>query len=349
MLVVDFPRREVPMQLVETALNVTRVARTAVASRRFDRLAPLGQSASGQEYFNMRQAMSLDPRMGKWISRVVHRTPGATAPSIPQPLNTRFADLAEVGTAVRGVENDGYYVFTRTAAPEVVEALRTFAEKVPCTARGSGTGPEVYPRTSPSVGRYDIEEQDALACPEVQEFATDPLLALVAERYLKQSVIMDEVAFWWTTSKRAEDANLNAQLFHQDRDRLSFLKFFIYLTDVTPDSGPHVYLRGSHRHIPRSLRADGRMTDDAVRSAGLWDNVRELAGPAGTILAVDTIGLHKGKTPVTGDRLALENEFATSLFGMHYEVPNFEPTSLTRERVAMMPEILRRYAPSVNP
>jgi hypothetical protein len=125
---------------------------------------------------------------------------------------------------------------------------------------------------------------------------------------------------------------------------LSFLKFFIYLTDVESDTGPHVYLKGSHLGVPRSLRGDGRKTDEAVRAAGLWNNVTEICGPAGTLMAVDTIGLHKGKTPINGDRLALENEFATSLFGMDYEMPHFTPTQLTKDRVAAYPWVFQRYA-----
>ena len=65
-------------------------------------------------------------------------------------------------------------------------------------------------------------------------------------------------------------------------------------------------------------------------------------------MAVDTIGLHKGKTPISSDRLALENEFATSLFGMDYEIPKFEPTTLVRERFVQMPWVLQRYAPAIN-
>jgi hypothetical protein len=61
-------------------------------------------------------------------------------------------------------------------------------------------------------------------------------------------------------------------------------------------------------------------------------------------MAVDTIGLHKGKTPINGDRLALENEFATSLFGMDYEMPHFTLTQLTKDRVAAYPWVFQRYA-----
>jgi hypothetical protein len=242
------------------------------------------------------------------------------------------------------VRQHGFYVFKRTVSTEITDAIRHFSEQAPSIARGADSAAAVYPRSSPAVGRYDIQEEVALQCPEIQEFVTDPAMALIAQKYLGQPVLMDEVALWWTTSKRNEDFDVNAQLFHQDRDRLSFLKFFIYLTDVEPDTGPHVYVDGSHRSLPWALRGDGRKTDEAVREAGLWSQVRELCGPAGTIMAVDTIGLHKGKTPMRADRLALENEFSTSLFGMNYELPHFVPTELTRQRLREMPWVLQRYA-----
>ena len=147
---------------------------------------------------------------------------------------------------------------------------------------------------------------------------------------------------------KTENTDLNAQLLREDRDRLSFLKFFMYLTDVDSLTGTHVYVKGSHRRIPWSLRADGRMTDSAVKEAGLWDNVTELHGLAGTIMAVDTIGLHKGKTPINSDRLALENEFSTSLFGMDYETTHFDPTEIVRKRYVEMPWVLQRYRTSVT-
>lgn len=336
-----------PNALVENALNVTRLAKTLGAARRFESARETPAGTPSQSYWEMRQAMSLDPRIGKAVSKLAFRSAPPMAWQVAGTESTRFVDASEVDAAVAGLRRDGIYVFSHVVERSLVETIRSFAEQVPCTARGAGTPKERYPRRAPRVGRYDIDEQDALASPEVQEFATDPLMALIAQRYLEQPVIMDEVAFWWTTTQRSEDADLNAQLFHQDRDRLSFLKYFIYLTDVEPGTGPHVYLKGSHRRIPWSLRADGRVTDDAVRKAGLWGNVAELTGPAGTLMAVDTIGLHKGKTPTDGDRLALENEFSTSLFGMEYERPRFEPTELVRERYLRMPYVLQRYRDSV--
>ena len=333
---------------VETLLRYPRLLSTVRAARKFDQAGTTPDSTDGQSQFNMRSAMDISPTTGKWISKKSITKVVQVQWQLADFSASRFIDAAEISQAVSGIQRDGYYVFDRVVEKSITDAIRGFAEQAPCTARGAGTPLATYPRSSPAVGRYDFSEEISLQCPEVQEFATDPAMARISQSYLGQPVLMDEVAFWWTTAKRAEDANINAQLFHQDRDRLSFLKFFIYLTDVTPENGPHVYLKGSHRKIPRQLRGDGRKTDDAVRQSGLWGNVVELTGPAGTIMAVDTIGLHKGKTPLTGDRLALENEFSTSLFGMDYEHPKFAPTDLTRLRYDSMPWVLQRYKTQVQ-
>ncbi len=335
-------------QVIENVLRIPRLRHTLKAARAFDSANPVPSSTDPQSQYNMRSSMDFHPKVGKWVSRKSISANAPEAWKVANGSSSRFVDLGEVDQAVAGIQRDGFYVFSKVVDSEIVESLRGFAEQAPSAARGAGTPPAVYPRSNPLVGRYDIDEQDALASAEVQEFATDPNMALIAQKYLGQPVLMDEVAFWWTTTKKAEDANLNAQLFHQDRDRLSFLKFLIYLTDVKPDTGPHVYIRGTHKDLPWSLRGDGRKSDEAVKAAGLWSEVQEITAPAGTLMAVDTIGLHKGKTPISWDRLALENEFATSLFGTNYELPNFVPTELTKARYWAMPWVLYRYHESVE-
>ena len=39
----------------------------------------------------------------------------------------------------------------------------------------------------------------------------------------------------------------NAQYYHYDLDYKRFLKIFIYLTDVTEESGPHIFIEGTHK------------------------------------------------------------------------------------------------------
>jgi hypothetical protein len=334
-------------QVIESVLRIPRLRNTLKAARKFDATHPVSAATDPQRQYDMRSSMDFHPKVGKWISRKTINVQDSSAWQVASASSSRFVNSSEIDQAVAGIKRDGFYIFSQVVDPEIVSAIRGYSETAPCSARGADTAPGIYPRSSPQVGRYDFDEETALGSPEVQEFVTDPLMALISQKYLGQPVLMDEVALWWTTTKKTEDANINAQLFHQDRDRLSFLKFFIYLTDVEPDTGPHMYIRGSHANIPWSLRGDGRKSDEAVKAAGLWNEVQEIIAPAGTLMAVDTIGLHKGKTPISADRLALENEYATSLFGMHYEIPNFEPTELTLERYKAMPWVLQRYSRSM--
>jgi hypothetical protein len=100
---------------------------------------------------------------------------------------------------------------------------------------------------------------------------------------------------------------------------MKFLKFLFYLTDVGPENGPHTYVSGSHKRKPAALLKDGRISDEEILRQYAKEQVVEITGPRGMIIAEDTRGLHKGKAPLSGDRLMLQIEFANSLFGTTYE------------------------------
>jgi hypothetical protein len=159
----------------------------------------------------------------------------------------------------------------------------------------------------------------------------DLSLLAVAQDYLRAAPVLDIVTMWWHTALRdAPDARA-AQLYHFDMDRPRWLKFFIYLTDVGPENGPHCFIRGSHRTggIADPLRAHGyaRLTDDDVaRHYPPGDHVCFTA-PRGTIIAEDTRGLHKGQHVTSGDRLILQLEFTNTLFGGRYTRTPLAPTA----------------------
>ncbi len=336
-------------RLVEPVLRRIRFKRTIDAMRRFDESYVPGASAGGQEFFDMRSAMDIRPTAGRDISTKALRAPRGGVPTDEQALSSNFVDFDEVAACVSGLQADGVYVFKKPIPSEMVARMRESALTVPSSARGLESPAQPYPRENPLVGRYDIDENSTMASADMQDYCSDPALALIAARYLGQPVIMDQTALWWTTTKGEEDASMNAWLFHQDRDRVSFLKFFCYLTDVGPDNGPHTVVRGTHKRVPKSLATDGRKTDELVREAGLWDRVIELTAPAGTFMAVDTLGLHKGQPPISGDRCVLQVEFATSLFGAPVDYPTFTPSDLSVERSRSMPKILQRWYRSVTP
>jgi len=330
-------------QVVEPVLRRVRRLRTARALRRFEASGDRYARTEGQAFFEMRSAMDIAPTAGRRLSQQVIRQSRGEVPSVEQAQASSFVATDEIDACVAGLQADGVYVFSGRVPTEMVERMRSYALSAPAMARGLDAPAAAYPRTDPQVGRYDIDEDHTMGCPDMQDYCSDPALALIAARYLEQPVIQDQTALWWTTTRGAEQASMNAWLFHQDRDRLSFLKFFCYLTDVGPQNGPHTVVRGTHRRIPRQLAADGRKDDDLVRSAGLWDRVVELTGPAGTVMAVDTVGLHKGQPPITGDRCVLQVEFATSLFGAPVDYPVFEPSPLARSRYQAMPRLLQRW------
>jgi len=329
--------------LVEPGLRAIRFARTIDAVRRFDSKPGPERDMDGDEFFRMRSAMDLSPGAGKRLSKMGVRRSRGGIPTAEQAQTSTFVDFTEVDRCVEGLRSNGVYVFQNRLPADMVDRMRESALTVPAMARGLDQPAAPYPRSAPKVGRYDIDEDNTMISPDMQDYTSDPALALIAARYLEQPVIQDQTALWWTTTQGAGDASLNAWMFHQDRDRLSFLKFFVYLTDVGPDNGPHTVVQGTHRRIPRSLRADGRQTDEAVRESGLWDRVVSLSGPAGTMMAVDTVGLHKGLPPQAGDRCVLQVEFATSLFGAPVDYPVFEPRPLAAQRYASMPQILQRW------
>jgi hypothetical protein len=62
--------------------------------------------------------------------------------------------------------------------------------------------------------------------------------------------------------------------------------------------------------------------------------VVELAGPKGTVLAVDTMGFHKGKPPISGYRLLAQLEYASPLFVQSASSPLPMPRNALPELLA---------------
>ena len=152
------------------------------------------------------------------------------------------------------------------------------------------------------------------------------------------------MSMWWSAPTCDEQLQSRAaQLYHFDMDRLKFVKFFVYLSDVDSDRGPHCYVRGSHLRKPAELLKDDRLSDDEILKHYPASELIELTGKAGTMLAVDTRGLHKGKPLETGDRLIFQVQFADSLFGQNYPQIHV-PRDISRRWANRIAENRRCYA-----
>ncbi|MCC7460196.1 MAG: phytanoyl-CoA dioxygenase family protein [Proteobacteria bacterium] len=138
-------------------------------------------------------------------------------------------------------------------------------------------------------------------------------------------------------------------MFHFDMDRIKFLKFFLYLTDVTPQNGPHCYVEKSHRNLPTELRRDGRFKDEEIIRSFGKDSVLELCAPKGTLFAIDTRGLHKGIPLESGNRLIFQIEFANSMFGQSYPQLKIESNESNQSILEKISEFPLVYAPMFDP
>jgi hypothetical protein len=97
------------------------------------------------------------------------------------------------------------------------------------------------------------------------------------------------------------------------------LKLFVYITDVEPENGPHVYVRGTHKPAIRSaeeFRSRGyKRIEDAEIVARFGTNALvEITGKRGTVFMADTRGFHKGKVPQGGDRLIVQLLYCSPVY-----------------------------------
>ena len=234
------------------------------------------------------------------------------------------ASSSEVKTAAASIRRDGFHVFERKLPQSICQELLNFSLTHPATPTiaGAGTGQvekTIFDRANPQSIRHQFNAADLFQNETVQRLATDPYFFSIAQDYLGFNPVFDVLAMWWSAPTRDQQLQSRAaQLYHFDMDRLKFVKFFVYLTDVETDNGPHCYVRGSHTRKPAALLKDDRLSDDEILEHYPASDMVELTGKVGTMLAVDTRGLHKGKPLESRDRLIFQVQFADSLFGQNY-------------------------------
>lgn len=152
----------------------------------------------------------------------------------------------------------------------------------------------------------DYELKDIIACPHILELANSASLLRLASHYIGCKPTLSALGMRWSFPGSAADSILQA--FHRDSDDWRFVKIFVYLTDVDADSGPHVYVRGSHL-AKTSLRAHS-YSDESVERAHGVDSIVNVIGPAGFGFAADTSGIHKGAVPLRHARCLLQLQYS---------------------------------------
>lgn len=246
------------------------------------------------------------------------------------------------------IRRRGYVIFPNRLPEDRCAALEQFARtreaRVLPPTEGNASH-DVYDSNNRRGNVYRFDEQTLLECEEIQNLIADYSLLSVAQEYLECPPIIDIASMWWSLADSSATKSLKntaAQLYHFDMDRIKWVKMFVYLSDVTTTGGPHCFVEGTHLagSYPRQILKRGyeRLTDEEVGRYYPSQQIIELTGRRGTMLAVDTRALHKGKPPVSNDRLVVQFSYCNSLFGGDYFSPE-----IPEQRTDELQEALQRY------
>jgi len=136
--------------------------------------------------------------------------------------------------------------------------------------------------------------------------------------------------------------------WHRDADGFQF-KAIIYLSDADQDNGPFQYLPGTHTmwRAARDALLTGNGTTrfsekeiERLLSDGL--PLRTFTAKAGTLLLVNTSGIHRGQPLVSGNRYALTNYYYPPSQVDEARITQFSPlVPNSAERVRATLETLR--------
>jgi len=211
--------------------------------------------------------------------------------------------------SVLELKSKGYVILPFRLSERQIQAVRNFAFTVPAyptemdqrVLLDADRVPNEHPR-------YYWPMRELVTCPAVKEILSDSALYMIAQEYLGPCPVLAHVTLWLDP---VYDGYYDAHIYHYDNDGPGFLKFFLYLTDVTEETGAHRFIQKSHsRKKPPSLRLSKRYRDaDLLNYYGV-ENEIVVSGSAGTILAEDTAGFHRGTTLASGYRLLMQFQFS---------------------------------------
>ena len=229
--------------------------------------------------------------------------------------NVNIKDLVKINSELN---HEGYSLFKYKLDKKITHKLKSFSYTLKAKV---GNNQILYNPKDKKSNIYKFSSNDLIQNQWVQDLIMDPVLIKIARNYLGVNPIFDFAAMWWSTDSKTkkEDA---AQEYHFDLDRPKWLKIFIYLTDVNKDNGPHCYISGTHKvgNKPQEILDRGyvRVVDKELENHYPKSSFKEVTGPAGTVVFGDTGCWHKGKPIIKGDRLILQLEYTSSMFGSNF-------------------------------
>jgi hypothetical protein len=267
-----------------------------------------GYFARGPRYF----LMSVFARFTSVRTLVVRLHRPKASPSDPHSGPTMVEPL-DIDDAVLKIRHDGVCDDLRLSR-HALDELLSFCSTAPCYGDGKSDCAFVYGVNGTAAHaarpyRRGIYHHVLRSSPQLRTLASDTQLLAIARQYLGTEPVLLGADIWWNFSGPAdgEQQRQAGQAFHYDIDGYAGLAFFFYLTDVGPQQGPHLYIRGTHakKRWQDTFTLFKRRTDAEMERRYGPERQVLLCGPAGYGFAEDIFGFHKAVHPEHGDRLIL--------------------------------------------
>lgn len=232
----------------------------------------------------------------------------------PLRLKVRFppsqlfpgSDARKVAAALR---EDGCAILDDRLPAQIVEEITAFAFSTPAYATDPASTIAITADSIPvEHPRYDWRIKDLIGNQTIQKILFDSYFHCVAQEYLGCRPRLSLIILWLNPPFKGENSQY---VFHYDNDGPAFVKFFVYLSDVTEGNGPHVFIRKSHSPIkPGRFHECSRYEEPSLLEYFGAENKKTFVGPAGTMIAEDTMGFHRGSDVVKSYRLIFQLEYS---------------------------------------
>jgi ectoine hydroxylase-related dioxygenase (phytanoyl-CoA dioxygenase family) len=150
---------------------------------------------------------------------------------------------------------------------------------------------------------FTVIDQPLVNCPSVFEFAFNDQIVNIASEYFKCLPAVGTLNLRRSYENR--DQPVKHQIFHSDPNSIKFIKFFLYLEDVSLDNGPFTIVEGSLNNKFQGWTDKYRWTDEEIDRIYGKDKVKQITAKVGDLIIANTTAFHKGTPPLSGDRTML--------------------------------------------
>lgn len=216
------------------------------------------------------------------------------------------ADVQRIADSLR---QNGYAELSESLPPDLTAALTAWAFTTPAYATDVAETVRISPGEIPADHpRYDWRIRDLIANPSIQAILRDSYFHSIAQEYLGCRPGLSLIVLWLNPAFEGENSQY---VFHYDNDGPAFVKFFVYLSEVTEENGPHVFICRSHSPVkPGRFHKGVRYEEPLLLEYYGAESKRIFVGPAGTMIAEDTMGFHRGSEVRRSHRLIFQLEYS---------------------------------------